>query len=170
MNFLVELAEMQYFSVGYCYGNTSKTLLITGIKSGRRRTSNVRCACRVSLFVLDSMDLAPGLDKVLPPDVFKQIVELHTDKSLNGLEKRRKADEIFRKVPKEIREKMPLPPHFEKLPDEVKAKIKEVFFNDSLSFEEKNDKLRAYVKTLPEDKRKELRPPGFNSLPEVVGI
>lgn len=116
------------------------------------------------------MELPQGIDKILPQDVFKEIVALHNDKSLTGLEKRRRAESIFRKVPKEMRDKMPLPPHFDRLPNDVKQRIKDIFFDDKLSFEEKSEKARLFIKTLPEDQRKAVRPPGFDSLPEDVRL
>ena len=115
-----------------------------------------------------AFQLPEGIDKILPPETFQQLIAIHGDKNINGLERRRKLDELMRKVPKDVRDKIPLPPHLAKLPADVQSELRKIYFDDSLSFEDKAEKGRLYMKGLPEDTRKLIAPPGFENIPEDV--
>lgn len=117
-----------------------------------------------------AFQLPEGLDKLLAPDVYQSLISIHSDKSIDGLTRRRKLDELFRKVPDEIKQKMPLPPHLAKIPTNVQEDLKKIFYDNSLSFEDKAEKSRVYIKGLPEDVRKTIAPPGFENLPEEVSL
>uniref|UniRef100_A0AC34FZL2 Uncharacterized protein n=1 Tax=Panagrolaimus sp. ES5 TaxID=591445 RepID=A0AC34FZL2_9BILA len=108
---------------------------------------------------------------ILPTDKWEQLVELHKNDKLSWKEKKKQINEIMNSIPSETLMKLPLPPHLRKLSAENQQKIREFFADKSLSFDEKFQKTKEFIKSLPEAERKLARPPpppGFENLPSDV--
>jgi hypothetical protein len=105
---------------------------------------------------------------ILPADKWEQLVELHKNDKLSWQEKKKQINEIMNSLPTETLMKLPLPPHLRKLSEENQQKVREFFADKSLTFDEKFQKTKEFIKSLPEAERKLARPPpppGFESLP-----
>uniref|UniRef100_A0A914Y891 Uncharacterized protein n=1 Tax=Panagrolaimus superbus TaxID=310955 RepID=A0A914Y891_9BILA len=105
---------------------------------------------------------------ILPTDKWEQLVELHKSDKLSWEEKKKQINEIMNSLPTETLMKLPLPPHLRKLTEENQQKIRQFFADKSLSFDEKFQKTKEFIKSLPEAERRLARPPpppGFENLP-----
>ena len=101
----------------------------------------------------------PGFKDVLPEETYNELVAIHQDKSISESEKKTKIDQVMSKVSKDVLAKLPLPPNFDKLPQEVQAKAREILHNFSVGFDERHKNLFEFIETLPEEQRELLRPP-----------
>lgn len=95
----------------------------------------------------------------MPKDVYNALLSIHQNSSLLTQEKINKIDQIMRAQPYEILYKLPLPPHFEQLPPEYVKKAREIFANKSLDYDTKNVAVADFIKSLPLELRKLVRPP-----------
>ena len=68
-------------------------------------------------------------------------------------------DEVLDSVAPEILEKIPPPPGFDKLPQDVQDQLKKIHSNRSLKWSEKMEKGKAIIDALPEEQRRLLPPP-----------
>uniref|UniRef100_A0A0N4ZLW0 DUF148 domain-containing protein n=1 Tax=Parastrongyloides trichosuri TaxID=131310 RepID=A0A0N4ZLW0_PARTI len=116
--------------------------------------------------VLEKLPLPPHL-RNLPEDVQAQLKKIFVDKSLSFQEKRQKTKEIIKALPEEIRKtiKPPMPPFFEKLPEDVKSKISEIFKDEKLGRREKFEKVRDLIDDLPKDVRDKIIPDESEGVP-----
>ncbi|KAH7730596.1 Protein Y75B7AR.1 [Aphelenchoides avenae] len=113
----------------------------------------------------------PGFEDVLPKDVYSALVAVHRNQSMTVKQKKQAIDEIMRKVPVEIREKLPLPPGFDRLPAEKLKSIRGILTNNALDFDSRHEKLEEFIKSLPKEERRLIRPPpppGFENLPQEI--
>jgi hypothetical protein len=52
----------------------------------------------------------PGFERLLPPDVYNQLLQIHRNPELGPQEKSQQIDQIMRSLPQSILEQLPLPP------------------------------------------------------------
>ncbi|KAI3417532.1 hypothetical protein GPALN_013252 [Globodera pallida] len=97
--------------------------------------------------------MPPELEKVLPADVVQKLKAVHGDMALSIMQKQDKIDRIMSALPGEILDQIPAPPGFERLPDEVKARLKKINRQTEKPWADKQKELQAYVKTLPQEQR-----------------
>lgn len=65
---------------------------------------------------------------------------------MNFEQRRDKIEEVLDGLPKEILEKLPLPPGLERLPEEKKAKFKELHMNRELNWRERQQLVQQAIK------------------------
>lgn len=86
-------------------------------------------------------------------------------------EKKKQIDAIMAEVPQETLEMLPLPPALYKLPASELNAVRKIFANKKLGFDQKNEAVRTYIRNLPINLKRLVRPPlprGFENLPEAV--
>jgi hypothetical protein len=110
-----------------------------------------------------------GYEAVLPAATFNRLLAVHANTSLTVAEKKKQIDGIMNELPQETLDLLPLPPALYRLPGAKLIAIRAIFTNKSLSFDEKNDAVRKFVRSLPIEERRLVRPPlprGFENLPQ----
>lgn len=112
----------------------------------------------------------PGFEAVLSPSIFKQLMAVHENVALSVPEKKQRIDHILSLVPQEQLERLPLPPHFERLSPETIQRVRKIMQDFSLDWDARHQKVDEFVRSLPREERRLLRPtiPGFEALPEEV--
>uniref|UniRef100_A0AC34QXE9 Uncharacterized protein n=1 Tax=Panagrolaimus sp. JU765 TaxID=591449 RepID=A0AC34QXE9_9BILA len=63
--------------------------------------------------------MPPQLKQILPADTVAKLEAIHNDNSLGFKEKHEKIDKIMSSLPTDILDKIPPPPGFERLPEDV---------------------------------------------------
>nr|CAD2194306.1 unnamed protein product [Meloidogyne enterolobii] len=101
----------------------------------------------------------PGFEKVLPPEVYQQLLQIHRNPQLTVQQKSLQIDQIMRSLPQNIIDNLPLPPGFDKLPPKYIKEVRKIFGDKSLNFQEKDQKIVEFVHSLPLELRKLTRPP-----------
>uniref|UniRef100_A0A0K0F9U6 SXP/RAL-2 family protein Ani s 5-like cation-binding domain-containing protein n=1 Tax=Strongyloides venezuelensis TaxID=75913 RepID=A0A0K0F9U6_STRVS len=109
--------------------------------------------------VLEKLPLPPHL-RNLPEDVQEQLKKIFVNKELSFHEKRQQARELIKGLPEEIRKTIrpPMPPFFEKLPEELKSKIEKIFKDDNIGRREKFEKIRDILDEIPKEEREKIFP------------
>ncbi|KAL3113579.1 hypothetical protein niasHT_017135 [Heterodera trifolii] len=97
--------------------------------------------------------MPPELEKILPADVVQKLKAVHADMALNIMQKQDKIDRIMSSLPGEILDQIPAPPGFERLPDDVKNRLKQINRQTNKAWADKQKELQEYVKTLPQEQR-----------------
>ncbi|KAH7684445.1 Protein Y75B7AR.1 [Aphelenchoides avenae] len=103
--------------------------------------------------------MPPELKRILPADAVAKLEAIHSDMGLNFVQKQQKIDEIMSSMPDEILDKIPPPPGFEKLPQEVRNSLKQINRSRDYTWEQKQEKLRELIQSLPSDQRSILAGP-----------
>ncbi|KAI6190515.1 hypothetical protein M3Y97_00126400 [Aphelenchoides bicaudatus] len=111
--------------------------------------------------------IPPGFDEHLPDQAKQRLIQLHFNKDLNFEERRDKIEEVLDGLPKDVLEKLPLPPGLERLPEKSKAKFKELHMNRDISWKERQQLVREAVKELPEDEQRLVEPPRPPMMPPM---
>lgn len=62
-------------------------------------------------------------------------------------------------LPSDVLDKIPPPPGFSQLPQDVQQKLKEINRNPNMSWEEKQQKTRETIDALPDNLKRLLPPP-----------
>lgn len=65
------------------------------------------------------------------------------------MQKQQKIDEVMVTVPGEILDKIPPPPGFDKLPEEVQSQLKQINRSRELTWQQKQEQLRTLIHSLP---------------------
>jgi len=103
----------------------------------------------------------PGFE-ILPEDAKVKINAIRENSTLSWAEKHEKIREIIEALPEEMKNKLPvppLPPGFELLPEDIKAKMKAVHEDKTLTHRERFDKIHEIMESLPADIKAKLPPP-----------
>ena len=124
----------------------------------------------------------------MPPDVYEQLLKIHRNQQLNVQQKSQQIDEIMRSLPQEVLDQLPLPPGeqnvpifntfqnfegFDQLPQKYIKQARTIFGDKTLNFQanpnymnlkrilvqEKDRKVFEFVRSLPPELRKLVRPP-----------
>ena len=118
------------------------------------------------MFFDDSQPLSE-YSAVMPPEAFQKLLEIYK-KDMMPIDKFKELNDLFMSLSDEVLEKMPLPKVFRKLPESIQKQIHDVYYNKSLSFELKLEKLDAIISSLPEELLRLL--PMEPEFPEVGDI
>lgn len=103
--------------------------------------------------------IPPGFEEHLPTEAKNKLISLHFDKDLTFDERRGKIEEVFDNLPREILEKLPLPPGLERLPEEKKEKFRELHLNRGLDWRERHQLVQKAIRELPEHEQRLVEPP-----------
>ncbi|KAI1712181.1 hypothetical protein DdX_09725 [Ditylenchus destructor] len=103
--------------------------------------------------------MPPELESVLPAETVTALKAIHTDPSLNFQQKQEQIDKMMVQLPVEILDKIPTPPGFDQLPEEVRNRIKSINRNKDKAWAEKQTELQQYVQSLPADQKALLMGP-----------
>jgi hypothetical protein len=106
----------------------------------------------------------PDAFKWLPTETKEKLKSIYEDHSLRWEERKKMIDEVFDFLPKEVLDKMPLPPGFEKLPQEIQDQAKAINGDLALKWGEKREKIREIIKSLPEEQRRLIPFPRFGGI------
>ncbi|KAI6191013.1 hypothetical protein M3Y97_00181700 [Aphelenchoides bicaudatus] len=101
----------------------------------------------------------PGFEAALSPTIYQQLVSVHQNTQLSVPEKKQKVDQIMQKAPADQLAKLPLPPLMRKLSTVNQQKIRLIMHDYNTPWEERHKKVREFVRNLPLDERKLMRPP-----------
>ena len=74
-------------------------------------------------------------------------------------------------MPAEQRDRLPLPPNFDRLAADVQQKVRGHLSDFSIDWDERHRRIHELIRALPLEQRRLLRPPpppGFESLPADV--
>lgn len=74
-------------------------------------------------------------------------------------QKMKKISEVMDALPDSIRGKLPLPPPFRKLPQDVQQKLHAIQIEHGLTMEQRFKKFRQIIESLPPEQKKLLPPP-----------
>uniref|UniRef100_A0AC34RPI8 Uncharacterized protein n=1 Tax=Panagrolaimus sp. JU765 TaxID=591449 RepID=A0AC34RPI8_9BILA len=72
-------------------------------------------------------------------------------KEMIAIDKFKELDDLFKSLPDDVLEKLPLPRVFRRLPQDIQLRIRNVYYNKTLTFENKLEKLDEIISELPED-------------------
>ncbi|CAD5231444.1 unnamed protein product [Bursaphelenchus xylophilus] len=100
----------------------------------------------------------PGFEAIVGPSVFKQLVKVHESTDLTVPEKKNMIDLIMRQVPRAQLEKLPLPPGFDLLPFEAIQRVRAIFTNFEINWDERHRLVMNFIQQLPREQRRLLRP------------
>ncbi|KAI1724086.1 hypothetical protein Ddc_05288 [Ditylenchus destructor] len=103
--------------------------------------------------------IPPELEAVLPAETVTALKAIHTDPSLNFQQKQEQIDKMMVQLPVETLDKIPTPPGFDQLPEEVRNRIKAINRNKDKAWAEKQTELQQYVQSLPADQKALLMGP-----------
>lgn len=101
----------------------------------------------------------PGFEDVLAPSVYQQLLKVHQNSDLTVQEKKQQVDKIMQQVPADQLAKLPLPPLMRMLPEETQQRVRSLMHNYQTPWEERHKKVREFVKSLPIEERRLMRPP-----------
>uniref|UniRef100_A0A7E4ZXJ7 SXP/RAL-2 family protein Ani s 5-like cation-binding domain-containing protein n=1 Tax=Panagrellus redivivus TaxID=6233 RepID=A0A7E4ZXJ7_PANRE len=101
----------------------------------------------------------PGFKEALPTEAFEKLVAIHGNKDLSESQKKQQIDDVMKALPKDVIAKLPLPPKFNELPAEAQEKARSILNDFSVDFDTRHKNLREFIRTLPEDQQKLVRPP-----------
>lgn len=101
----------------------------------------------------------PGFEAIVGPTVFKQLIRIHENPAFSTDDKKAAIDQIMRAVPRSQLDSLPLPPGFDKLPYEEVQRVRAIFTNFDLNWNERHEQVMEFVKNLPKELRRLLRPP-----------
>jgi len=101
----------------------------------------------------------PGFESVLAPTVYQQLVAVHQNSKLTVPEKKRQVDRIMQQVPADQLARLPLPPLMRQLPAGTQQRIRSIMHNYRTPWEERHKMVRAFMKTLPAEEKRLMRPP-----------
>ncbi|VDM08264.1 unnamed protein product [Wuchereria bancrofti] len=93
------------------------------------------------------------MKSILPPITFAQLTSIHQDQSLTVQQKIMKIDEILNALPEDILQRLPLPPVFRLLPQEIQEMIKIVRTAKNLTMQEKWLQMTILIESLPQEQR-----------------
>ncbi|CAD5223935.1 unnamed protein product [Bursaphelenchus okinawaensis] len=113
----------------------------------------------------------PGFEAIVGPSVFKQLVKVHENADLTVPQKKNMIDLIMRQVPRAQLDKLPLPPGFDQLPYESVQRVRSIFTNFEINWDERHRLVMDFVQQLPREQRRLLRPtppPFVMELPSEV--
>jgi hypothetical protein len=105
-----------------------------------------------------------SFESVLAPTVYQQLLKVHQNVNLTVAEKKDRVDRIMQQVPGDQLMKLPLPPLMRQLPTETQQRIRLIMHNYRTPWDERHQKVREFVQSLPKEEKRLMRPP----LPEFV--
>jgi len=107
----------------------------------------------------EEFPLAPptGFEEVMEPEIYKQLLAIHTNLKMSVAEKKESIDLIMSQVPKEVVDRLPLPQPMGKMPDSIQRNIRKIIYNFQNKWEERLRQFRQYIRTLPKSYRRILR-------------
>ncbi|VDO40254.1 unnamed protein product, partial [Onchocerca flexuosa] len=94
---------------------------------------------------------------ILPPEIFAQLTTIHQDQSLTIPQKIVKIEEIMNTLPEDVLQRLPLPPVFRLLPQDVQKMIKTVRTTKNLTMEEKWLQMIILIESLPKQQHRMLQ-------------
>ncbi|VDM99530.1 unnamed protein product [Thelazia callipaeda] len=105
---------------------------------------------------LSSFPSAPPLEfqSILPVETFAQLTAIHQNQSLTIPQKIAKIDAVMNELPRDILQRLPLPPIYRTLPKNIQALIKNIQLAENISIHEKWRKIKNIIQSLPEDQRR----------------
>ncbi|VDN91922.1 unnamed protein product [Brugia pahangi] len=95
---------------------------------------------------------------ILPNEVWNNLVAIYQDINLDKAEKLKKIDGIINALPDTIRQRLPLLSPFQKLPFNIQQQLRAVHMQQQLSVEQRLQKIKAIMKSLPLDMKKLILP------------
>ncbi|VDO28789.1 unnamed protein product, partial [Onchocerca flexuosa] len=108
----------------------------------------------------------PDFQDIIPKEDWDKLTAVYQDTNLDNIEKLRRVDEIIDALPDSIRQKIPLSPPFQKLPDHIQQQLQIIHTQRGLTTEQRFRKMKAIVESLPWD-MKELINKVHNVIPRV---
>ncbi|EFO27821.1 hypothetical protein LOAG_00657 [Loa loa] len=97
------------------------------------------------------------LKGILPPATFSQLTAIHQNQSLTIPQKIAEIDEIINSLPVDVLQRLPLPPVFRSLPQDVQEMIKVVRTAKNLTVQEKWLQMTVIIESLPEEQKRILQ-------------
>uniref|UniRef100_A0A7E5A1S3 Secreted RxLR effector peptide protein n=1 Tax=Panagrellus redivivus TaxID=6233 RepID=A0A7E5A1S3_PANRE len=106
---------------------------------------------------------------IMPADAFTKLLAIYAKKELTSMEKFAELNELFKTLPEDVIEKMPLPKVFRKLPASIQRQIHAVYYSKELKLEDKLDKLDDIINNMPPELMKLIpHQPKFPEVPEAI--
>uniref|UniRef100_A0AC35UGP2 DUF148 domain-containing protein n=1 Tax=Rhabditophanes sp. KR3021 TaxID=114890 RepID=A0AC35UGP2_9BILA len=100
-------------------------------------------------------------EDILPEDAKKNLVALYENKEIKWDERRNKFDDIMQGLTQEVKDQLPVPPEYRDLPSEIQKQLKAIKFAPNVTREEKRNKVKALIDSLPAETRKLIKPKHF---------
>uniref|UniRef100_A0A2K6WAG1 SXP/RAL-2 family protein Ani s 5-like cation-binding domain-containing protein n=1 Tax=Onchocerca volvulus TaxID=6282 RepID=A0A2K6WAG1_ONCVO len=101
-----------------------------------------------------SLGPLPDFQDIIPKEDWDKLTAVYQDTNLDNIEKLRRVDEIIDALPDSIRQKIPLSPPFQKLPDHIQQQLQIIHTERGLTTEQRFRKMKAIIESLPWDMKK----------------
>ncbi|KAI6216322.1 hypothetical protein M3Y99_01827100 [Aphelenchoides fujianensis] len=99
-----------------------------------------------------------GFEQVLDANIMEELLAIHANETLTIAEKKLALDEILQALPKDVIDRLPLPILMRQLPADIQARLQALIYNPELPWDARVRATRKYVRTLPKQFRRLLRP------------
>ncbi|KAI6227788.1 hypothetical protein M3Y99_01218900 [Aphelenchoides fujianensis] len=100
-----------------------------------------------------------GFEELLPEDAKAKLIAAHDDRSLSFDERRDRIESVFDELPREILEKLPLPPGLARLPFDAQEPFRALHVDRSIGWRERQTRVHELIKQLPEEQQRLVHPP-----------
>ncbi|KAI6197489.1 hypothetical protein M3Y94_01230100 [Aphelenchoides besseyi] len=110
-----------------------------------------------------------GFEQVLDSETLEHLMAIHDNDTLTIAEKKNELDSIFRELPKEVAARLPLPILMRQLPKDIQDRIHAVLYDFQRSWDERFRLTRKFVRTLPKQYRRLIRPVKVFAVFDPVG-
>ncbi|CAD5230744.1 unnamed protein product [Bursaphelenchus xylophilus] len=101
-------------------------------------------------------DTKPFLDikDLVGPEIYQKLSQVYANKNLLVVDKLKELDDIFMTLNESTLAKLPTPKSFRNLDEEFQKRVRQIYYNKTIGFENKVQALQKVLESLPADKLK----------------